>query len=82
MKDISVEQLANIIGTPVDKIILQMKEAGLGQSSPTDLVTDEDKKLSFKIIRTDSLNFKFGGSATPVPDSLSLIHISEPTRPY
>ena len=44
MKDISVEQLANIIGTPVDKILLQMKEAGLGQSSATDLVTDEDKK--------------------------------------
>ena len=66
MKDISVEQLANIIGTPVDKIILQMKEAGLGQSSPTDLVTDEDKKvlLGFlksqqsKVSKTISLKMK------------------------
>ena len=52
MKDISVEQLANIIGTPVDKIILQMKEAGLGQSSPTDLVTDEDKKVLLGFLKS------------------------------
>ena len=41
MKDVSVEQLANIVGTPVDKILLQMKEAGLSQSSSNDLVTDD-----------------------------------------
>ena len=52
MKDISVEQLANIIGTPVDKIILQMKEAGLGQSSPSDLVTDEDKKVLLGFLKS------------------------------
>ena len=52
MKDISVEQLANIIGTPVDKILLQMKEAGLGQSSPTDLVTDEDKKVLLGFLKS------------------------------
>ena len=52
MKDISVEQLANIIGTPVDKILLQMKEAGLGQSSATDLVTDEDKKVLLGFLKS------------------------------
>ena len=41
MKDISVEQLANIIGTPVDKILLQMKEAGLGPVSYTHLRAHE-----------------------------------------
>jgi hypothetical protein len=28
MKDISVEELAKIVGTPEDKILSQMKEAG------------------------------------------------------
>jgi len=52
MKDISVEQLANIVGTPVDKILLQMKEAGLGQSSSNDLVTDDDKKLLLGFLKS------------------------------
>ena len=45
MKDISVEELAKIVGTPEDKILLQMKEAGLNQTSGSDLVTDQEKKV-------------------------------------
>ena len=45
MKDISVEELAKIVGTPEDKILSQMKEAGLNQASASDLVTDQDKKI-------------------------------------
>ena len=52
MKDVSVEQLANIVGTPVDKILLQMKEAGLGQSSSSDLVTDDDKKILLEFLKS------------------------------
>ncbi|GIT33485.1 MAG: hypothetical protein Ct9H300mP3_10160 [Gammaproteobacteria bacterium] len=52
MKDVSVEQLANIVGTPVDKILLQMKEAGLGQSSSNDLVTDDDKKILLGFLKS------------------------------
>ena len=52
MKDVSVEQLANIVGTPVDKILLQMKEAGLGQSSSSDLVTDDDKKILLGFLKS------------------------------
>ena len=52
MKDVSVEQLANIVGTPVDKILLQMKEAGLSQSSSNDLVTDDDKKTLLEFLKS------------------------------
>ncbi len=52
MKDISVEQLAKIVGTPPDKILLQMKEAGLTQSSSSDLVTDKDKKLLLEFLKS------------------------------
>jgi len=52
MKDISVEQLAKIVGTPPDKILLQMKEAGLTQSSSSDLVTDKDKKVLLEFLKS------------------------------
>jgi len=52
MKEISVEQLAKIVGTPEDKILLQMKEAGLNQTSSSDLVTDEDKKILLNFLRS------------------------------
>ena len=32
------------------------------------LVTDKNQKLSFKIMQTESLQIKYGGSAEPVPD--------------
>ena len=44
MAEIKVEELAKIVGTPPEKLLLQMKEAGLKQNSFSDHVTDEDKK--------------------------------------
>ena len=51
MKDISVEQLAKIVGTPTDKLLLQMEGAGLKQSSASDLVNDDDKKTLLKFLK-------------------------------
>jgi len=51
MKDISVEELSKIVGTPEDKILTQMKEAGLNQTSASDLVTDQDKKILLEFLK-------------------------------
>ena len=51
MKDISVEELAKIVGTPEEKILSQMKEAGLNQTSASDLVTDQDKKILLDFLK-------------------------------
>tara|TARA_B100000686_G_scaffold48666_1_gene52071 strand:+ start:2022 stop:4388 length:2367 start_codon:yes stop_codon:yes gene_type:complete len=51
MSDISVEELAKIIGTPSDKVLEQMKEAGLKQSDTSDLVTDEHKKILLEFLK-------------------------------
>ena len=45
MTEVTVEKLAKIVGTPAEKMLMQMKEAGLKQSSPLDSVTDRDKKI-------------------------------------
>ena len=52
MRDISVEQLAKIVGTPTDKMLLQMKEAGLSQSSSSDTVNDNDKKTLLNFLKS------------------------------
>ena len=51
MKDISVKELAKILGTPEERILLQMKEAGLNQSLASDLVTDKDKKILLDFLK-------------------------------
>ena len=45
MSDVTVEKLAKIVGTPVDKLLDQMKEAGVDLSGPEDVVSDEQKQL-------------------------------------
>ena len=52
MTEIKVEELAKIVGTPPEKLLLQMKEAGLKQDSFSDLVTDEDKKTFLDYLKS------------------------------
>ncbi len=51
MKDISVKELAKIVGTPEEKILSQMKEAGLNQTLSSDLVTDQDKQVLLDFLK-------------------------------
>ena len=59
----------------LEKILIEAKIISNSDGGTVYLITDDDKKLSFKIIRTDSLNFKWGGSAAPVPDSIYPVKI-------
>ena len=51
MKDISIKELAKILGTPEENILSQMKEAGLNQTLSSDLVTDQDKKILLDFLK-------------------------------
>ena len=44
MSDVTVKQLAETVGTPVDRLLKQMQEAGLSHSRDDELVTDEEKQ--------------------------------------
>jgi translation initiation factor IF-2 len=44
MADVTVEQLAESIETPVDRLLQQMQEAGLPQTKSDDLVSDDEKQ--------------------------------------
>ena len=44
MSEVTVEKLAKVVGTPVDKLLEQMKEAGVHLSGADDVVSEEQKK--------------------------------------
>ena len=44
MAEQTVKQLAGTINVELDRLLQQMKEAGLSQLSQNDVVSDEDKK--------------------------------------
>ena len=45
MSQVTVEKLAQIVGTPVDKLLEQMKSAGVDLSGAEDVVSEDQKKL-------------------------------------
>ncbi|MCF6193527.1 MAG: translation initiation factor IF-2, partial [Kangiellaceae bacterium] len=44
MSEVTVEKLAKIVGTPVEKLLEQMKEAGVHLEGADDVVSEEQKK--------------------------------------
>ncbi len=43
MAEVTVKQLANVVGTPVERLLEQIKDAGLSIDAPDALVSDKDK---------------------------------------
>ncbi len=44
MADVTVKELAKVVGADTDKLLAQMKEAGLKQTAETDPVNDDEKQ--------------------------------------
>ena len=44
MADVTVEQLAAVVGAPVERLLQQMKDAGLAKSKATESVSDAEKR--------------------------------------
>lgn len=44
MADVTVKQLADTVGAPTDRLLRQMKEAGLPHAAESDVVTEEQKQ--------------------------------------
>ena len=52
MAKLSVENLSKVVGTPVDKLLEQLKEAGMDHNAAGDEVTDEDKKKLLEFLKS------------------------------
>lgn len=45
MSDKTVKELAGIVGIPLDRLLEQMKEAGISVHNEVDTVTEDEKML-------------------------------------
>ncbi|MGZ5001258.1 MAG: translation initiation factor IF-2 N-terminal domain-containing protein, partial [Methylomonas sp.] len=43
MSDKTVQELAEVVGIPLDRFLEQLKEAGLSASAPDDIIDEEEK---------------------------------------
>ena len=64
---LSKEKNINIL---LEKILNQARIISNSDGGTVYLVTDNDRKLSFEIMQTESLKINFGGSASPVPETI------------
>lgn len=67
MSEVVVSQLAESIGTPVDRLLKQMEDAGLPQRKVSDSVSDEQKEVLLKFLRESH-----GGDVESGPKKITL----------
>ena len=51
MAEVTVSQLADVVGTPVDRLLKQMKEAGLKHKAADESVSDDDKQALLAFLK-------------------------------
>jgi len=51
MAEVTVKQLAGVVGTPVERLLEQIKDAGLSLDSPESLISDTDKMTLLGYLR-------------------------------
>jgi translation initiation factor IF-2 len=51
MAEVTVKQLAGVVGTPVERLLEQIKDAGLAIDTPDSLISDADKMTLLGYLR-------------------------------
>lgn len=67
MSEVTVKQLADTVGTPVDRLLKQMQEAGLAHAGDDELVTDEEKQTLLAHLKASH-----GDSGASQPSKITL----------
>ncbi|HDZ55733.1 MAG TPA: translation initiation factor IF-2 [Pseudomonas xinjiangensis] len=52
MAEVTVKELAQVVGTPVERLLQQMQEAGLSQTSPGQPVSDDEKQKLLTFLKS------------------------------
>jgi translation initiation factor IF-2 len=66
MAEVTVSQLAKVVGTPVDRLLTQMKEAGLTHADADQVVSDDDKQTLLSFLKSSH------GESTAAPKKITL----------
>ena len=52
MAEVTVSQLAEVVGAPVERLLGQMKQAGLSHTQAAETVSDEDKQTLLAFLKS------------------------------
>src|SRR5210317_1404033 len=66
MAQVTVQQLAEVVGASVDRLLMQMKEAGLPHAAAEEAVSDEDKQTLLAHLKRSH------GESTEAPKRITL----------
>ena len=66
MAEVTVSQLAKTVGSSVDRLLAQMKEAGLDHESSDQIVSDDDKQKLLTHLKSSH------GASTAAPKRITL----------
>ena len=66
MGQVTVQQLAEVVGASSDRLLTQMKEAGLPHTEAEEAVSDEDKQTLLKYLKRSH------GESTDAPKRITL----------
>ena len=64
MAEVTVKQLADTVGTPVEKLLEQLKDAGVDKSAAEDTIADSEKSALLTFLRqSQGVEKKAAGNA-------------------
>lgn len=66
MAEVTVKELAAQVGAPVERLLGQMKEAGVGAKHPDDMVSDEEKQTLLSFLKSSH------GESADAPKKITL----------
>lgn len=66
MAEVTVSQLAEVVGAPADRLLAQMKQAGLAHTAADQIVSDEEKQILLAFLKTSH------GESTAAPKKITL----------
>jgi translation initiation factor IF-2 len=65
MSDKTVRQLAEVVGIPLERLLEQLKEAGLSASSPDDVISEDEKMRLLSHLRKRHGKIEMSGEESP-----------------
>ena len=63
MAEVTVKQLAQVVGTPVDKLLVQLGDAGVAKTGENDMISDSEKLTLLTHLRESRGSSASGGAS-------------------
>ena len=79
MSDITIRQLANMVGTPEDKLLAQLAEAGMQFEGPDQVISNREKTKLLDFLRRNHGKQESAAAASPKQITLKRRKVSEIT---